>query len=55
MKPIKDKEAKENLKIFWSVETMKTIVESFTYENIEQRTLSIIKKELLPDEKEIEF
>ena len=42
--------AKENLKIFWSPETMEKIVKEFTYEKIEQRTLPIIKKELLSDE-----
>jgi ATP-dependent exoDNAse (exonuclease V) alpha subunit len=47
--------AKENLKIFWSAETMKAIVESFTNENIEQRTLPIIKEELLHDEKKMWF
>lgn len=46
---------KEKLKIFWSPETMKTIVESFTNETIEQRTLPIIKKELSADEIEFEF
>lgn len=42
--------AKEKLKIFWSPETMRTIVESFTNETIEQRTLPIITKELVRDE-----
>lgn len=46
--------AKEQLKIFWSAETMKTIVESFTNENNEQRTLPIIKKELQCRDVEIE-
>lgn len=31
--------AKERLKIFWSAETMKTILESFMKESDEQRTL----------------
>lgn len=47
--------AKEQLKIFWSAETMRTIVESFTNENNEQRTLPIIKKELQCRDVEIEF
>ena len=47
--------AKEKLKIFWSPETMKTIVESFTKDTIEQKTLPIIKKELNADEIELEF
>ena len=47
--------AKENLKIFWSAETMKTIVESFTNENIEQRTLPVIKEELKHKDIELEF
>ena len=38
--------AKERLKIFWSAETMKKVIESFTNENNEQRTLPIIKEEL---------
>lgn len=38
--------AKEKLKIFWSAETMETIVKSFTEEKIEQRTLSLIKEKL---------
>ena len=42
--------AKENLKIFWSPETMEKIVKEFTNEKIEQRTLPLIKKELLSDE-----
>lgn len=41
--------AKEKLKIFWSPETMKKIVEGFTNETTEQRTLPMIKKELLID------
>lgn len=47
--------AKENLKIFWSAETMKMIVESFTNENIEQRTLPVIKKELQHKDEEFEL
>ena len=38
--------AKEKLKIFWSAETMKSIIESFTSNDIEQVTLPIIKKDL---------
>lgn len=38
--------AKEKLKIYWSAETMQNIVESFTIEKNEQRTLSLIKKKL---------
>lgn len=41
--------AKENLKIFWSPETMEKIVKEFTNEKIEQRTLPLIKKELSSD------
>lgn len=36
--------AKEKLKIFWSAETMKAIVESFDKEKIGQRTLELIEK-----------
>lgn len=38
--------AKEKLKIFWSAETMKNIIESFSSDDTEQRTLPIIKREL---------
>ena len=38
--------AKENLKIFWSAETMEKIVKSFTIEKVEQNTLQIIKEKL---------
>lgn len=38
--------AKEKLKIFWSAETMKTVVESFDKEKNGQRTLEIIEKKL---------
>ncbi|WP_077611609.1 ATP-dependent DNA helicase [Clostridium sp. Marseille-P2415] len=38
--------AKEKLKIFWSAETMEEILESFTEEKVEQKTLSLIKKKL---------
>ena len=38
--------AKEKLKIFWSAETMKNIIESFADSDTEQKTLPIIKKEL---------
>lgn len=38
--------AKEKLKIFWSAETMKAIVESFDKEKVGQRTLELIEKKL---------
>lgn len=38
--------AKEKLKIFWSAETMKVIIESFDKEKIGQRTLEFIEKKL---------
>ena len=38
--------AKENLKIYWSAETMEKIVESFAKEKEEQKTLLLIKKKL---------
>ena len=38
--------AKEKLKIYWSAETMKKVIENFSCDDIEQRTLPIIKKEL---------
>lgn len=38
--------AKEKLKIFWSAETMKVIIESFDKEKIGQRTLEIIEEKL---------
>lgn len=38
--------AKEKLKIFWSAETMKNIIESFNSNDVEQITLPIIKREL---------
>lgn len=38
--------AKEKLKIFWSAETMKTVVESFDKEKNGQRTLEVIEKKL---------
>lgn len=47
--------AKERLKIFWSAETMEAIVKNFTEENIEQRTLSIIKEKLLSENMELEL
>lgn len=47
--------AKERLKIFWSAETMKTILESFMKESDEQRTLPIIKSELQFEDTENEF
>jgi ATP-dependent exoDNAse (exonuclease V) alpha subunit len=47
--------AKERLKIFWSAETMKTILESFMKESDEQRTLPIIKSELQFEDIENEF
>lgn len=42
--------AKEHLKIYWSAETMKTIISSFTDSSVKQQTLDIIKKELLAEE-----
>ena len=47
--------AKEQLRIFWSAETMKTILESFMKESDEQRTLPIIKSELQFENTENEF
>lgn len=38
--------AKEKLKIFWSAETMETILKSFIDENTEHRTLPVIIQEL---------
>lgn len=38
--------AKENLKIFWSAETMKAIVDSFDKEKVGQRILELIEKKL---------
>ena len=38
--------AKEKLKIFWSAETMKTILENFIDDNVEHRTLPVIMEEL---------
>ena len=38
--------AKEKLKIFWSAETMEDVVESFTEEKVEHKTLSLVKKKL---------
>ena len=38
--------AKEKLKIFWSAETMKTVVESFDKEKNGQRTLELIEEKL---------
>lgn len=38
--------AKEKLKIFWSAETMKAVVESFDKEKVGQRTLEFIEKKL---------
>ncbi|MPM46971.1 RecBCD enzyme subunit RecD [bioreactor metagenome] len=38
--------AKEKLKIFWSAETMEEILESFTEQKVQQKTLSLIKKKL---------
>lgn len=45
--------AKEKLKIFWSAETMESIVKSFTEEKIEQRTLPLIKEKLQADDIEL--
>lgn len=38
--------AKEKLKIYWSAETMASIIESFSKDKAEQRSLPIIKKKL---------
>lgn len=38
--------AKEKLKIYWSAETMKNIIESFSNDDVEHRTLAVIKHEL---------
>ncbi|WP_122643430.1 ATP-dependent DNA helicase [Luxibacter massiliensis] len=38
--------AKEKLKIFWSAETMKAVVDSFDKEKVGQRTLGLIQKKL---------
>ena len=38
--------AKEKLKIFWSAETMKSVIESFTIDETENKTLPIIRSEL---------
>lgn len=38
--------AKENLKIYWSAETMDAIVKSFTTQKVERKTLQLIKKKL---------
>lgn len=38
--------AKEKLKIYWSPETMQSVVKSFTEENMEQKTLLTIKEKL---------
>lgn len=42
--------AKEQLKIYWSAETMKTIISSFTDLSVKQQSLDIIKKKLLSEE-----
>ena len=43
--------AKEKLKIFWSAETMNAIVKSFTEQEVEHRTLQLIKDRMnLQDE-----
>lgn len=41
--------AKEKLKIYWSAETMEDVVQSFTKEKEEQRTLPLIRKKLKLD------
>ena len=38
--------AKEKLMIYWSAETMDAIIKSFTDQNIQHRTLDIIKDKL---------
>lgn len=38
--------AKEQLKIFWSPETMDAIVKSFSEQKVEHRTLQLIKEKL---------
>lgn len=38
--------AKEKLKIYWSAETMESVVESFSKEKVGQRTLEFIEKKL---------
>lgn len=38
--------AKDNLKIYWSAETMDSIVKSFTEQKEEHRTLQLIKNKL---------
>lgn len=38
--------AKENLKIYWSAETMDAIVKSFTTQKVERKTLQLIKQKL---------
>ncbi len=38
--------AKENLKIYWSAETMDTIVKSFTEQKVDNKTLQMIKQKL---------
>lgn len=40
--------AKDKLKIFWSAETMKSIIESFSNNDNEHRTLTILRKDLDP-------
>lgn len=42
--------AKEKLKIFWSAETMKTIISSFSDSTVKQQSLDIIKKKLSSEE-----
>ncbi len=38
--------AKENLKIYWSAETMDSVVKNFTTQEIEHKTLQLIKKKM---------
>lgn len=38
--------AKENLKIYWSAETMDAIVKSFTTQKVERKNLQLIKQKL---------
>ena len=39
--------AKKKLKIYWSAETMKSVVNRFSMEGVENRSLEIIKKKLI--------
>ena len=39
--------AKKKLKIYWSAETMKSVVNRFSMEGVKNRSLEIIKKKLI--------